>query len=110
MSDRPLRSCDVCGQIDDHPRHIFDTNAAENFAVNEDAIKAAFGANEDGKVSGMELYAIVTDLRDTSFLTRHFDCCRDAGCPTGECGAVLESVDNAHGLAIVKALNPGEKV
>lgn len=22
MSDRPLRLCDVCGQLDDHPRHV----------------------------------------------------------------------------------------
>lgn len=28
MSDtevRPVRSCDVCGQVDDHPRHILQT-------------------------------------------------------------------------------------
>ena len=22
MGDRPMRPCDVCGQIDDHPRHV----------------------------------------------------------------------------------------
>jgi hypothetical protein len=31
---------------------------------------------------------IVVDIADTSTQYRHMDCCRAAGCPTGECNAL----------------------
>jgi len=81
MSDRPKRSCDECGKIDDHPRHIFAVGES-TYAVNADAVEAAYN---DKSLSGAELVAIVKDLEDTTSLTRHMDCCRQAGCPTGDC-------------------------
>ena len=38
MSDRPLRLCDVCGELDDHPRHV-----------------ASVGKQGDGAVRGERL-------------------------------------------------------
>jgi hypothetical protein len=101
MSDRPKRSCDECGKIDDHPRHIFAAGEA-TYRVNTDAVEAAYN---DKTLSGTELVAIVTDLQDTTSLTRHMDCCRIAGCPTGDCNSVPELKGNA----LVEAIT-GEKV
>lgn len=109
MSDRPLRSCDVCGQIDDHPRHIIATMGADHdgYVVNEDAVEAAFNAKD---LDPRDVVRIVTDLRDLSLIERHMDCCRDAGCPDGSCDAVLKDVKDAHGLDIVRKLNPKVEV
>lgn len=105
MSDRPKRSCDECGQIDDHPRHIF--AAGDNvYQVNQDAVETAYA---DNSLSGSELVAIVKDLEDTTSLTRHMDCCRAAGCPTGDCNNMPEEQHELKGHALVEAIT-GEKV
>jgi hypothetical protein len=99
----------VCGKIDDHPRHQIATLAIEHdgYSVNEAAVQAAL---DDPDLSTRDAVRIVTDLRDLTLIERHLDCCSDAGCPDGTCDAVLELVEDARGLDIVAALNPGEKV
>ncbi len=109
MADqRPLRSCDVCGQIDDHPRHTFLALASGvEFSVNDAAVQAVYDAKG---LATADAVRIVNDLKDTSVQERHFDCCRDAGCPDGTCDKVLTDTKNAHGIAIVQALNPKAEV
>lgn len=103
MSDRPMRSCDVCGQIDDHPRHIFAAEGSgEVYAVNAKAVDAAYAKKGLG---ARDVVAIVRDLEDTSSLTRHMDCCREAGCPTGDCDNAPKKTGNELLAAIT-----GEKV
>jgi len=76
MSDRESRSCDVCGQEDDHPRHIIHAAATH-------------------PVTGEPL-----DLS----IVRHIDCCRDAGCPDGSCHVVLDHAGSKRGSALIKHL------
>lgn len=103
MSDRPLRSCDVCGQIDDHPRHIFlAQGSGQEFAVNKAAVQAVY---DNGDLSVADAVAMVRDLEDVSSITRHMDCCREAGCPTGDCNNAPAKT----GYALVEAIT-GEKV
>lgn len=107
MSDRPLRSCDACGIIDDHPRHVFDAlNSGMEFAVNTDAVQAAYD-NKD--LDGRTLVTIVRDLEDVSVIQRHMDCCREAGCPTGDCDSMPKKMHELRGYALVEAIT-GEKV
>jgi hypothetical protein len=108
MSDRPNRSCDVCGVIDQHPRHIFDTLGVQGLeqTVNEDAVQKAY---ENENISRQELVAIVSDLRDVSSFTRHMDCCASVGCPDGTCEKIMKDTKNAHGFKLVEAIT-GEKV
>lgn len=107
MSDRPLRSCDECGQIDNHPRHVFDTmNSGITYPVNTDAIEAVYANKE---LDARDAVRIVRDLEDTTVIQRHMDCCAAAGCPDGTCDKLLEQYDNAHGLKLAAAIT-GEKV
>ncbi len=109
MADqRPLRSCDVCGQIDDHPRHTFLALASGvEFPVNDAAVQAVYDTKG---LATADAVRIVNDLQDPSVQERHLDCCRDAGCPDGSCDAQLKKVKDAHGIAIVQALNPKAEV
>jgi hypothetical protein len=81
-SGRVLRVCDLCGGVDDHPRHVI--------AGTE---KGAVPAPSDeiiGKVADAappaERGRLMRELMDTSSSDRHLDCCAASGCPTGTCG------------------------
>lgn len=84
MSDpvRPLRVCDVCGQVDDHPRHLVSFGPGEAPPVDQ-AMIASIVARDD--LSADVRASIVADLADTTLQLRHMDCCRTVGCPTGDC-------------------------
>lgn len=83
MSDRPLRICDECGQVDDHPRHLVGF-APDTLPVNQEHITNVLAMDLPDDVKAK----IVVDIADTSTQYRHMDCCRAAGCPTGECNAL----------------------
>lgn len=100
MSDRPLRVCDVCGQIDDHPRHTF-VDVPEKFQVNEAAQLAVFDLDAPADVK----IRLLEEIADTSTQQRHMDCCREAGCPDGSCNDKPE----LKGYDLVEAIT-GEKV
>lgn len=79
---RVLRVCDLCGGVDDHPRHVIAGTVADAFPKPSDdilqkVIEAAPPA-ERGRLIG--------ELVDTTASDRHLDCCAAAGCPTGTCG------------------------
>lgn len=75
--DRPLRVCDLCGGVDDHPRHVIGGYEITTFEPPSDAIV--------GKVldtAPVEHRArLLRELQDTSSQDRHLDCCREYGCP-----------------------------
>lgn len=78
MSNAPtrlLRICDVCGQVDDHPRHVFGTIGLE---PNMDHVEAVV-AMED--LAPEDRARIVSEILDTTTQYRHPDCCHEAGCP-----------------------------
>jgi hypothetical protein len=102
-----MRSCDVCGGIDDHPRHCFDAlNSGIEFTVNEAAVQAAY---DKKGLDPRDLVRIVRDLEDVSYIERHMDCCREVGCPTGDCDRMPEEMQSLKGNALVEAIT-GEKV
>jgi hypothetical protein len=78
---RALRVCDICGGVDDHPRHVlagglpgqFPPPTAETLQHVMDTAPSA----ERGRLA--------LELMDTGSSDRHMDCCRTAGCPTGQC-------------------------
>jgi hypothetical protein len=100
---RILRSCDTCGQVDDHPRHVHDVTGAEvPPPVNTEAVEAVYATKG---LDVRDIVRIVKELEDTTVLQKHVDCCREDGCPTGDC----DSAPKKTGYALVEAIT-GEKV
>lgn len=74
---RPLRGCNACGQLDDHPRHGFGRSAArdsERF-VDDRAVAAALAQAPAEDRDRIEL-----EMSGTRGLAYHLDCCRALGC------------------------------
>lgn len=95
-----LRVCDLCGQVDDHPRHTFGGPQPNMFRQAPDDIvnKVLDAAPADQRAR------LLRDLMDTSSLDLHKDCCRDAGCPTGTCNDELDEVGELRGPELRDAL------
>lgn len=95
---RPMRLCDACGQVDDHPRHVI-AHAPGDGVTTTDVASAAIAAASDA-----DRPAIIAQARDTSTIMRHMDCCRAAGCPDGTCNIVTAGAEDKKGDALVKHL------
>jgi hypothetical protein len=100
---RPLRPCDVCGQIDDHPRHVHATAPGEWEPAPGviDQIRAALRNGTYNPLTAADVLAMATDPL-TAY--RHMDCCRAIGCPTGACDAVPD----LRGPKLVAAIQAGD--
>jgi hypothetical protein len=99
---RPMRMCDSCGGVDDHPRHVFGHapgDAVTNAAVAALAVRNA--APEDAA-------AIIAQVQDTSTVMKHMDCCRTDGCPDGTCNEVTAGAEDKRGAALVRHLTKGK--
>jgi hypothetical protein len=97
---RPLRVCDLCGAVDDHPRHViagqFDVGL---FRPSDGALDRVLAEAPEELRAGL-----VRDLLDTSSSDRHLDCCRDAGCPDGSCARVTEGAEDLTGADLLAHL------
>ena len=95
---RPMRMCDSCGQVDDHPRHVFAT--ADGAGVTDATIgaKALRAATDD------DFEAILAQVQDGTTIMKHMDCCRADGCPDGSCNTVTAGAEDKTGAALVKHL------
>ena len=98
---RPLRGCDVCGGVDDHPRHVYDYAPGDAVTPDEVATKMLDNAPAEAKA------AIFKHIRDDSTAYRHMDCCREAGCPDGTCDQMTAGAESLKGDALVKHLSKG---
>src|SRR5689334_13596127 len=97
---RPLRVCDLCGGVDDHPRHSFGGPLTGVFpAPSDELVDKVLAAAPEG-----ERGRLLRDLMDTASLEAHKDCCRARGCPTGSCDAELAEVGDLRGLQLRDAL------
>lgn len=97
---RPVRLCDSCGQVDDHPRHVVATPDGEG-RITQDAQVAAIqsaGSNADA------LRAVLAHIADNSVVMKHMDCCREDGCPDGSCERVTAGAEDLKGEALVEHL------
>jgi len=79
------RVCDVCGGVDEHPRHSFTGVFEDVWPVNESAKEAVDSALQaltaDGSLTFSEANKIMADFLDTTQTDRHIDCCAEVGCP-----------------------------
>lgn len=96
--DRPLRVCDLCGGVDDHPRHVLSGGTA--FPKPGDDIVERVLANAPAAERGR----LVNELLDTSASDRHMDCCRAAGCPTGDCSTQTAGAEQMRGGNLLEHL------
>lgn len=102
---RVLRVCDLCGGVDDHPRHtlaggvpgVYPRPTAELLAKVSDAAPA----EERGR--------LLADLIDTGTTDRHMDCCREAGCPDGSCDRQTAGAEDLRGAKLLEHLMSGGK-
>ena len=100
---RPLRGCDACGLVDDHPRHVYglDYLPVEQHVQTPPEIASQMIANTDDPNVRMSLLA---HIQDNTTVIKHFDCCRAAGCPDGSCGVVTAGAEDLRGKDLVEHL------
>lgn len=77
--DRPLRVCDLCGGVDDHPRHVLAGTIPgdDRFPKPSDDIVNRVLESAPAE----QRTRLLRDLLDTDSSDRHLDCCAAAGCP-----------------------------
>lgn len=100
----PYRVCDLCGGVDDHPRHVLWGDTVDTFAVDQgmlttvdENLERLVKENEIGVADAMR---IARDFANTTSQDRHKDCCAAAGCPTGTCGPQVEAAGGAKGAKL----------
>lgn len=101
---RPVRMCDGCGGVDDHPRHTHGLGPEDPNPTSPEIAKLAI------ENAGEHLEAIITQVRDVATQVKHMDCCRADGCPDGTCHLVTAGVEDLRGYDLVDHLvnRPGE--
>ena len=113
--DRPLRICDVCGGVDDHPRHALAAARGE-IPVNQANLAKVM---DDTALSTEDRARIIADIVDTTTQLRHMECCARVGCPDGTCNtipaglsgtALLEHITGEPVASIVEVAAPVEDI
>lgn len=99
--DRPLRVCDLCGGVDDHPRHVVAGAVRDAFPRVADDIVEKVLVNAPDEHRGR----LLRELLDTASSDRHLDCCRAAGCPDGSCGLVTADAEGLTGRQLLDHLS-----
>lgn len=95
--ERPQRGCDVCRQVDDHPRHVLGVPPGYPGAEpTADVIDALVAAGLDGRGLREQL--------DPTTVVRHLDCCASSGCYDGSCIQVLSAAGDKRREALSKHL------
>jgi hypothetical protein len=97
---RPLRVCDLCGGVDDHPRHVIAGATRNVFPRVPDEVVEQVMVNAPAEHRGR----LVRDLLDTASSDRHLDCCRAAGCPDGSCDVVTRGAEGLTGADLLDHL------
>lgn len=104
---RPVRGCDVCGGVDDHPRHVFGTDHRPDIDSTTDVeVGMKMLANAPDEESKA---AILRHIQDVNTQMRHMDCCRAAGCPTGECYTVTAGAEDVRGKDLLAHIQGSAK-
>ncbi len=97
---RALRVCDLCGGVDNHPRHVIAGDLEDAFpAPTDDIINKVLDASP-----AEHRARLLRDLTDTTASDRHLDCCAAAGCPTGTCGPQVAGAEGKTGAAMLDHL------
>jgi hypothetical protein len=97
------RVCDLCGGVDDHPRHVIAGQQPDTYAApHGDIIRKVLTATAD--LPQAEQDHLLGDLVDTTSSDRHLDCCAAAGCPTDTCGPQVATAKGKTGKAMMSHL------
>lgn len=105
--DRPLRGCDICGGVDDHPRHAIAGDANLAPPAHASVVEATLrNLDRLGLTDGdPERTRILDSILNTAVVDFHMDCCRANGCPTGTCNDVADIVgEHARGEALLAGI------
>lgn len=97
---RPLRVCDLCGGVDDHPRHVIAGPDRDRFPRVPDKIVDQVLANAPAADRGR----LLRDLMDSGSSDRHMDCCRAHGCPDGSCDQLTAGAEDLRGAELLQHL------
>lgn len=79
-----MRVCDICLQVDDHPRHVIAFPRGNGRIAGPVEIAKILALNLPSDVTA----AAVSSAMDGSAEDRHMDCCRSVGCFDGTCDQV----------------------
>ena len=102
MADpRPVRMCDSCGGVDDHPRHVLATAPGEVPTSPEIASRALKNAKQANNES------ILAQIMDDATVVKHMDCCAADGCPDGSCTTIVQESGGKKGSALTTYLTKG---
>lgn len=94
MADRPLRFCDVCGGLDDHPRHVTQYPPDADVRPSQEFLDSVLVG--DAPVSAVE------QLVSPTVRVRHLDCCASQGCET--CIGTEAETQGLRGQALIDLL------
>lgn len=94
---RNLRLCDVCGQLDDHPRHVLGVPPGYSGAVPSQEFL-------DSIAPGAPVRA-VAELMDPTTIVRHMNCCATNGCLI--CTEVVAAAGGASGAELLASIEAG---
>lgn len=105
---RAKQVCDYCLTVDDHPRHLIAGGTADVYpAPTAAAVRAVTAAVAD--LPEPEADRILNEFLDTGSLALHLDCCRERGCPTGECDQRTAGAENLRGAKLLTHLEKRAK-
>ncbi len=96
---RLIRVCDVCGAVDDHPRHVIAGDPGTGPPDPDIAAKVL-----DADLPSDVRARVLGDLYDTTVRLRHLDCCREVGCPDGTCNTQTAGAGGKTGKAMLTHL------
>lgn len=95
MPDRPLRFCDVCGGLDNHPRHV--TGLPPGSTLGTPSREFLDSLQPGAPV------AAVAELMNPTTVVRHMDCCAEQGCTI--CAETEVENGRRRGQALIDHLN-----
>lgn len=83
------RVCDLCGGVDDGPRHVIAGVTVDAFPVDARARVALVNnmqaAMDTGAITVEDAVRLQSEFLDTTCQDRHMACCAVAGCPSETC-------------------------
>lgn len=98
QDERPLRFCDVCGELDDHPRHVVTLRPDSTDGRPDDLFLAGIRMG-DAPITAVE------QLTRGNVQVRHLNCCADQGCVV--CQATEKVTKGARGQKLIDTIANG---
>lgn len=105
-TERPLRYCDVCAQLDDHPRHVIHVGPDHpSFSKTNPGNELIDRLQRPEGASNAQVARAITEINRPGLLLRHLDCCAAQGCEV--CKATEKRTGGVRGQELLAALQDG---